>query len=249
MYLTLSQSVILAKGISKSEIRNPKFDIVLCPSFVALEEVGKVLHKTGIKLGAQDVEPERRGAYTGEVGLDDLSEIGVQYVLLGHSERRQKFGETDALINKKLRAVLSSGMRPILCVGEPTRTPTIFSHPSLILPSGRGGNTIGQKAAQRYVARQVREGLRGVSKKDLKRVVIAYEPIWAIGTGRADTPEDASEMHEWIRKIAGDVSIIYGGSVNSNNAALFLAAKGIDGLLIGRASTAAKEFEKIVADI
>lgn len=233
MYLTLSQSVALVKKISKLETLNPKIALVLCPSFVALEEVAKVVKKTKIKLGAQDVEPERRGAYTGEVGLDDLGEIGVQYVLVGHSERR-RMGERDDLVNKKVKAVLKDGMRPILCVGEPLTV-----------------RRKGMEEVRGYVGMQVRRGLLGVLKKDLKRVVVAYEPIWAISGngGHEDTPENATKIHGLIKRIVKSVPVLYGGSVNSNNAASFLSAKGIDGLLIGRASTAAKEFEKIVAGI
>lgn len=252
MYLTLCESVALAKKVAKeasrlgsaSEAHSPQarknnMDIVVCPSFVALEEVAKVLKRTKIKLGAQDVEPARRGAYTGEVGLDDLTSLHVQYVLVGHSERRRKFGETDIVVNKKLRAVLASGMRPILCIGEP------------LTVRKRGGQ-------MRYVGAQLKAGLRGVSKKDLQRVAVAYEPIWAISGngGREDTPEDASEMHRWIRKVihGGKASgapealphVLYGGSVNAKNASSFLKAKGIDGLLIGRASTKATEFSRIL---
>ncbi len=220
MHLTLSQSVTLAKGISKSEFRNPKLEIVLCPSFVALEEVAKIVRKARqVKLGAQDVEPEKRGAFTGEVGLDDLGELGVQYVLVGHSERR-RMGESDALVNQKIRAVLNAGMHPILCVGESKRELRIKNEEL--------------RKAKKYVAKQLRAGLRGVTKKDLKRVIIAYEPVWAIGTGRADTPEDASAMQVYVRKVIGvkGVPVLYGGSVNSKNALEFAHAPGVDGLLI-----------------
>ncbi|MBI2551860.1 triose-phosphate isomerase [Candidatus Uhrbacteria bacterium] len=221
MYLTLSQSVTLTKRISKSQITNHKLRVVLCPSFVALEEVGKIVHGTRVKLGAQDVEPEKRGAFTGEVGLDDLASLQVEYVLVGHSERRRIFHETDALVNEKLRAVIKAGMRPILCVGEP-----------------HGVRTQGMAKVRRYVGTQVKTGLRGVAKKDLRRTVIAYEPIWAIGSGKSDMPEDAVQMHAWIRKVVGikSVRILYGGSVSAKNARAFLRAPGIDGLLIGKAS-------------
>ena len=286
MYLTLRQSTALAKGISKSQIlrprrtrlgrANPKLDVVLCPSFVALEEVAKVVKGTRVKLGAQDVDPEGRGSHTGAVGtlsvpitplsgvgLDDLGEIGVQYVLVGHSERRAK-GEDDVLINRKLKAVLKAGMRPILCVGEPSRTPTTPLPPPLtLLPpkadrqaggekfSGRRGNLHGQVVAQRYVAKQLRAGLKGVAEKDLRRVIIAYEPIWAIGTGNPATPEMAATMHAQIRKNMAikTTPILYGGSVDSKNAAAFLQTRGVDGLLIGRASTVASEFIRILKGV
>lgn len=248
MYLTLRQSVALAKRLTAYSLqltavsRQPlAVSIVVCPSFVALEEVAKVVRpvrargrlrrptSNGIKLGAQDVWPEARGAFTGEVGLDDLHELGVEYVLVGHSERRQSQGEKDKLVNKKLLAVLKSGMRPILCVGEPWRSK-------------------GEKWAKWYVAKQLRVGLKGVLRQDLKRVIIAYEPIWAIGTGRPASPQDASMMHEFIRETLSKLSfrVLYGGSVNGENAAAFLKAPSVDGLLVGGASTRAEEFLKIL---
>ncbi len=235
MYLTLRQSVTLAKEITKSKIQNPKLEIVLCPSFVALEEVGKIVHGTRIKLGAQDVEPERRGAFTGEVGLDDLRELGVKYVLVGHSERR-RMGETDARVNQKLRAVLAVGMKPILCVGEPW-----------------GTRRQGMVKVRRYVGDQIRRGLRGVLNKDLKQVVIAYEPVWAISGsgGHADKPEDASRIHAYIRKAIGakNMSVLYGGSVNSKNVLGFISVQNVQGLLVGKASTKLSEFSKIIQHI
>ena len=254
MYLTLRESVALARRLAKLEIRpnapeqgsvrgrNSKLEIVVCPSFVALEEVAKIVKKAPLKLGAQDVEPERRGAYTGEVGLDDLKELGVQYVLVGHSERRRR-GETDMLVNRKLKAVLAVDIRPILCVGEPW-------------------NVRRAKKEKQFVRVQIKAGLKGIPQKDWRRVVIAYEPVWAIGTDRADTPQDASEIHEWIRKSIIDiyggrtsgqteerphvVPILYGGSVNPTNAHSFSQAPGVYGLLVGRASTSYSEFTDIV---
>ncbi len=234
MYLTLRESVALAKKFTDISSQFTDVQLVLCPSFIALEEVAKVIKRTKIKLGAQDVEPEKRGAFIGEVGLDDLGALGVQYVLVGHSERRRLFGETDATVNRKLRAVLASGMRPILCVGEPLEV-----------------RRKGMEMVRKYVGKQIRMGLKQVKAHDLKRIVIAYEPVWAIGTNRADTPEDAQEVHNAIRQeiSISKIPILYGGSVNAKNATKFLQTPGIGGLLIGRASTAAKEFEKIVAVI
>ena len=231
MYLTLSQSIALSNGITRSTLRDLRSTVVLCPSFIALEEVEKIIKDTPIKLGAQDIFCcDERGAYTGEIGVDDLGELGVEYVLVGHSERRRYLKESDELINQKLRVALRAGMRPILCVGEPLEI--------------RNENK--QKA---YVRAQIKLGLAGVLKKDLKRVVIAYEPIWAISgnKGHVDNPEDAVEMHTHIRKIAGSlkIPILYGGSVNAKNASSFLQTPGIDGLLIGKASTKASEFIKI----
>ncbi len=233
MYLTLSQSVTLAKRLTAVSRQPSAGCIVLCPSFVALEEVAKVVKHTSIKLGAQDVEPEKRGAYTGQVGLDDLGEIGVQYVLVGHSERRRMFRETDAIANKKLRAVLKAGMRPILCIGEPLSV-----------------RKKGMAKVREYVGKQVRTGLKGVPEKDLKRVIIAYEPIWAIsgGGGHAATVEDAETMHAHIRKLlmSKTIPILYGGSVSADNADSFLLARQVNGLLIGRASTDASQMMRIL---
>lgn len=232
MYLTLRQSIALAKRISKeaSRLRSKNnVSIVLCPSFVAMEEAAKALHGTRIKLGAQDIYCcDARGAYTGEVGLDDLRELGVEYVLVGHSERRRYFKESDELINQKLRATIKAGLNPILCVGEPW--------------------TVRRKKKERqYVSRQVKSGLEGVTRGDLKRVVIAYEPVWAIGTKRPDSPKDASEMHAHIRKVVpARIPVLYGGSVNAKNAHAFLHALGVDGMLVGKASIAFGQFSKII---
>ncbi|MDO8505255.1 MAG: triose-phosphate isomerase [bacterium] len=234
MYLTLRESVALAKKFTDISSQFTDVQLVLCPSFIALEEVAKVLKRTKIKLGAQDVEPEKRGAFTGEVGLDDLREIGVQYVLVGHSERRRLFGETDAIVNKKVRAVLNAGMWPIICVGEP-------------LEVRKGG----VQKVRRYVGTQVRKALRGVEKRHLNRVIVAYEPVWAIGTDRVDTPEDAQMINQIIREnlAVKKIPILYGGSVNAKNAETFTRGVGIDGLLIGRASSEIGQLRRIIRSI
>lgn len=225
MYLTASASVKLAQRIVKTKAKS---QVVLCPSFVALADVAEVIEKSKIKLGAQDIFCcDARGAYTGEIGLDDLKELGVEYVLVGHSERRRYFKESDELVNQKLKVVLKNRIRPILCVGEPLKVRQA-------------------KKEKSYIRAQIKAGLKGVTKKDLKRVVIAYEPIWAISgnKGHADKPDDAAKMHAHIRKTA-NTPILYGGSVNSKNAKSFLQAPGIDGLLIGKASTKFSELSKI----
>lgn len=231
MYLTLRESVALSKKLLRPTYYPLHTQLVLCPSFVAMEEVKKVLHGTQIKLGAQDVEPEKRGAYTGEVGLDDLKGLGVKYVLIGHSERRKLFNETNALINAKVRAVLGAKTQPILCVGE-------------TLQIRKAGDT------KKYITEQIRKGLKNVPKKDLKKVVIAYEPIWAISgnKGHADNPEDAARVIAFIKKVilVKNIPVLYGGSITSKNVAQFLTASGIDGLLVGRASTKYSELQKIV---
>lgn len=241
-YLMPRQSAVLARRISNFKSPISKSRIVICPGFLALNEVAKTVRGTQIKIGAQDVWPESRGAFTGEIGLDDLAELGVEYVLIGHSERRQYQGESDVLVNKKLRATLQAGMKPILCVGE-------------------SWSMRKQGAAQKYVNKQLRLGLKGVTPKDLQRVVVAYEPIWAIGTGRPAKPEDAEVMHAFIRATLSKLSfvqrnrtklsfsglsILYGGSVNGENAGAFLKTKGVDGLLVGGASTKAEELKRIL---
>lgn len=231
MYLTLRQSIALAKKLSVHSRQFTDSKLVLCPSFVALEEVAKVVRGISIKLGAQDVEPEARGAYTGEVGLDDLRLLHVQYVLVGHSERRRHFKETDKMVNEKLRATLASKMRPILCVGEPWNV-----------------RRQGMIKVRSFIGAQIHKGLRGVSRKDIKRVLVAYEPVWAIGSGRADTPSDASMVHEFIHSVlpVKTIQVLYGGSVDRKNCGQFLRTPNIDGLLIGRSSTVFKELRAIL---
>jgi triosephosphate isomerase len=202
-------------------------DAVICPPFPYLKDFSR---NRNFKLGAQDVFWENvrsGGAYTGEVSADMLKKLGVEYVILGHSERRKWMGETDEVINKKLHTALASGLKIILCVGE-----------------SREVKKKGEAAAKRFVSQELRADLSGVKKKFLKNITIAYEPIWAIGTGIPDKPEDAANMACFIKKLLS-VRVIYGGSVNSENAARFLNTKEIDGALVGAASLNPKEFKKI----
>jgi triosephosphate isomerase (TIM) len=213
-------------------------EVVVCPTFTSLRAVQTVIEADNlpIGLGAQNVFWEEKGAYTGEVSPSMLAKLAVSYVIVGHSERREIFGETDEMVNKKVKAVLAGGMTPIMCVGETL-----------------GEREAGETAAK--VSRQVQAGLEGVDPNQVGAMVIAYEPIWAIGTGRNATPEDANETIGTIRSmvagLAGEepgasIRIQYGGSVKPSNVAAIMAQPEIDGALVGGASLEADDFAQIV---
>jgi triosephosphate isomerase len=215
-----------------------RVEVVVCPAFTALRAVETLINSDRLpyRLGAQDVHPKDQGAFTGEVSPPMLKALGVRYVIVGHSERRQLFGEDDALVNEKVRAVLAHGMTPILCVGESLQERDL-------------GNT-GER-----VTGQVRAALAGVSADDAVRLVLAYEPIWAIGTGRNAEPADAGEVIGLIRttvaaafgeSVATAVRIQYGGSVKAGNIRDFMAHPEIDGALVGGASLDPEELALIV---
>ncbi|MDO8504865.1 MAG: triose-phosphate isomerase [Candidatus Liptonbacteria bacterium] len=202
-------------------------EVVVCPAFPYLISFSG---RRGFKLGAQNVFWENLrsgGAYTGEVSASMLRELGAEYVIIGHSERRQ-LGETDEMVNKKIKTALSAGLKVIFCVGESKET-----------------RRKGMRTAENFVRHELSAGLSGVKKNFLDKISVAYEPIWAIGTGVADTPKGADEMAIFIKKLLA-VKVLYGGSVNSKNASAFLARKEIDGALVGGASLDPKEFKKIV---
>lgn len=226
----LAQEIVAAAG------RNTDVDIVVCPPFTALETVGKIIDGSSIKLGAQNMHPEASGAYTGEISAGMLRDLFATHVLLGHSERRSYFGETDAFINKKTLAALKNQLRPILCVGES-------------LAEREAGTTL------KVVQTQVEGALEGVTNEQMTNVVIAYEPVWAIGTGKVATTEQAQEVHAFIRellvKLYGDaiaqkIRILYGGSMKPANAPELLAQKDIDGGLIGGASLESRSFLELI---
>lgn len=231
MNTTEREAVDLAKGVVESTA-GATCDVAICVPFPHLGAVRDVVAGSHVGLGAQDVYWEPKGAFTGEVSVPMLEDY-CRYVIIGHSERRQYFGETDQTVRQKLAAVLNSKLDPIVCVGE-------------LLEERRSGQT------EAVLARQVREGLSGVELSP--RVTIAYEPVWAIGTGETATPEVAQEacafIREELRKLCGDVAdairIQYGGSVNAENAADLLAQPDIDGALVGGASLKADQFAKIV---
>jgi len=220
-------------GSLKRGLKNVrKTEVVVCPPFVYLS--GNRL--TSFKLGAQDCFWQDKGAFTGEISPQMLKDLGVSYVILGHSERRQIMGETDEMVNKKIREVLKLKLLPIVCVGETAR-------------ERKRGETF------QVLKREIREGLKKVPKSQMSKVVMAYEPIWAIGTGNPCSTDDALTAILFIRKVisqifgmavAKKIRILYGGSVNSKNAGDYLGEDGIDGLLVGGASLNPKEFLKIV---
>ena len=211
-------------------------EVIACVPFTNLETVLAAAAGSNIRVGAQNCHFEKSGAFTGEISADMLVEMGVEYVVLGHSERRQYFGETDETVNKRLTAALAAGLKVILCVGE-------------MLADRENGIT------DELVALQTKIALKGVSKEDLKKVIIAYEPVWAIGTGKTATAEQANEVCAVIRGViakiydqeaADGITIQYGGSMNAKNAAELVAQPDVDGGLIGGASLKAADFSVIV---
>ena len=236
----MNKSVAEAKDLA-SEIKREladcrDVDVVLCPPFTALPIVGEVMDTTQIKFGAQNMHWESDGAYTGEISANMLRSIYCHYVILGHSERRSYFGETDAIVNKKAKAALAANLKPIVCVGETLEERKAES----------------QKAV---VKAQLEGSLADISVDDLKRVVLAYEPVWAIGTGEVATPAQAQDMHAFIRSVLAEISnasvadgvrIQYGGSMKPSNAAELLGQADIDGGLIGGAALDARSFVELV---
>lgn len=236
MNKTAAEGVSLAQDIVAAAGKEPSVDVVLCPPFTALESVSRVLEGQAVKLGAQNMHPERSGAFTGEVSAEMLRTLYVTHVILGHSERRTLFGETDDFINRKVVVALAHQMKPILCVGE-------------TLAERDAGTTLA------VVQRQVEACLRGVKPDQITTVIIAYEPVWAIGTGKTATPEIAEETHEFCRSILAEhfgkrasssMPILYGGSVKPENTAALMQEKDINGALVGGASLEAKTFSQIV---
>lgn len=209
-------------------------DVILCPSFTALVGVAAAITKSPLLLGAQDCAWQERGSFTGGVSPADLRSIGCRYVVLGHSERRQHFGETDAMIGAKVRAALGAGLQPMLCVGETLEERTL-------------------RQREAVLTRQL-DILRGLEVVGTARLCIAYEPVWAIGTGHAATPEDVAQAHAFIadavREHIGAATehtrILYGGSVDPTNIAAFLAVPRVDGVLVGTASQTAARLRNLI---
>jgi len=231
-------SVVLAEAIAAGarDVAGARVDAAVCPPFVYLQAVGKALNSSNIALGAQDVYFEHNGAFTGEISASMLKEVGCTYALCGHSERRHVIGESDELVNRKTVAAIGGGLLPILCVGE-------------LIEERQGSRTT------EVVTRQLKAGLAGLSGEKVSAVTIAYEPVWAIGTGLTATPQQAQEVHEMIRNLLGEVysdelaeeiRILYGGSVKPGNAAELMAERDIDGLLVGGASLKAEDFLAII---
>ncbi len=236
MNKSVAESEVLASDIKRELSDCRDVDVVLCPPFTSLATVGNVIDATAIKFGAQNMHWEGDGAYTGEISANMLRSIYCHYVILGHSERRTYFGETDEIVNKKTLAALSANLIPIVCVGETLDERNSGSH-------------------REVVKTQLMGSLAGIAAEDLKRVIIAYEPVWAIGTGEVATPEQAQEMHAFIRNVLAEmadedvaqtVRIQYGGSMKPANAAELLAQPDIDGGLIGGAALEARTFVELV---
>ena len=236
MNKTSADAVSLVGEIVSAVGRATDVDVVVCPPFTSLESVFKAIDGSTVKLGAQNMHPEPSGAYTGEISAAMLRSLFASYVILGHSERRTYFAESDAFINQKVIAALKAQLKPILCVGE-------------TLGEREAGSTL------KVVQTQLENALEGVSKDLATSVVLAYEPVWAIGTGKVATTEQAQEVHAFIRGLltklfgpatAGKMRILYGGSMKPANAAELLAQKDIDGGLIGGASLESRSFVDLV---
>jgi triosephosphate isomerase len=236
MNKTSADAVALVKDIVAEVGKGHDVEVVVCPPFTALESVARVLEGSAVKLGAQNMHPEPAGPYTGEISAGMLRALFASYVILGHSERRTHFKETDAFINQKVLAALKSQLKPILCVGE-------------TLQEREAGSTL------QVIQAQVEKDLENVTREQATSVVIAYEPVWAIGTGKVATTEQAQEVHAFIRSlltklfgeaVAPKVRILYGGSMKPANAPDLLAQPDIDGGLIGGASLEARSFVELI---
>jgi triosephosphate isomerase len=242
---TLHEAERLFYDIQKSVPGLKNTDIVICPPFIYLELLSRILkaksYKLKVKLGAQDFFWEKKGSYTGEISITMLKNLGAKYVVVGHSERRQNLGETDEMINKKIKLALKNNLKVIFCVGEKERD--------------EAGDYL------KFIKKEVIQGLDKISRKDLKNLIIAYEPIWAISStrsARSDNPEEFLQISIYIRrvlffkfgrKVAHQIPILYGGSVDASNARDFLEKGRADGLLIGRASWKAKTFVDLLKSI
>ncbi len=227
-------SMALAEGIASgsADVVGDKVTVAVCPPFVYLKSVARAIGASNVAVGAQDLYFEADGAFTGEISVSMIKDVGCIYAICGHSERRHVLGETDELINKKVNAAVAGGLLPILCVGE-------------LLSEREAGKT------NDVVTRQLKQGLAGLSDEKVSAVTIAYEPVWAIGTGVTATPDQAQEVHELIRgllaeiyseDLAQDIRIQYGGSAKPSNAAELMNQPDIDGLLVGGASLKVDDF-------
>ncbi|MDP8263915.1 MAG: triose-phosphate isomerase [Candidatus Aceula lacicola] len=233
---TIAEAVELVSEIKSQADGVTNVDIVVCPVFTALSEVNKIVAGSNVGLGAQDLYWEDSGAFTGEVSVPLLKDAGCQYVIIGHSERRQYFGETNETVNSKVKAALAGGLIPIVCVGE----------------------NLEQREADKafdVVKDHVENSLKGFSADEMKKIIVAYEPVWAIGTGKTASPAQAQEIHNFIRsllkemhndEVAESMRIQYGGSVKPENAKELMGQKDIDGALVGGAALKAESFLGII---
>ena len=236
MNLSLQDGLALVKALKSSLSDVKKSDVAICPPFPYIVPIADILKGTRIGVGAQNMYFEDKGAFTGEVSAPILISVGTQYVIIGHSERRKYFGETNEIVNKKIKKAIVSKLIPIMCVGESLEQRE-------------------KDETEAVITSQINEGLFELLAADVKKMIIAYEPIWAIGTGRTASPEQAVEVHKLIRSIvaqkfgketAEQVRIQYGGSVKPDNAEILLQQPDIDGALVGGASLKADSFEAIV---
>ncbi len=238
MYNTIKEAIELSNSLKRElfKLDTAALDVVLCPPFTALSEVAEVIDETGIFLGAQDVYWFDEGAFTGEVSGKMLKDAGCSFVIIGHSERRQFFAETNESVNKKLKGALASALTPIVCVGE-------------MLAEREAGKTFD------VLKNHIEGALSGLLSEDVLKIVIAYEPVWAIGTGKTATPQQAQEVHKYIREllhklynqeVASEVRIQYGGSVKPDNISELMKQPDVDGALVGGASLKVESFSEIV---
>jgi len=236
MFKTAKEAALMIEEL-KAKVSDVKDrEIALCPTFTALESAVRAAKGSNINIGGQNVFWEEKGAFTGEIAPNMLKDIGCKFVIIGHSERRQYFGETDETVNKRIFAALKAGLFPIVCVGE----------------------TLEQRESDKtfsVIETQTKNGLKGLSVEQMKNIVVAYEPVWAIGTGKTATPAQAQEVHAFIRKLLKDLfgaeisaitRILYGGSVKPDNMKELMECEDIDGGLVGGASLEAESFAKIV---
>lgn len=235
MYKTIEESVDFIEKLTPLVSESEPF-VYLAAPFTALQATSKASEGTKIVVGAQNMNDATEGAFTGEVAASMLLDVGAKFVILGHSERRQLFGETSSFVNKKVKRSLAEGLKPIVCVGE-------------TLEERESGKT------EEIVMQQISESLEGISTEELEKILIAYEPVWAIGTGRTATPKEAQEVHAFQRhhigevwgKVAADkIGILYGGSVKPANARELMQQNDIDGLLVGGASLSPESFGSII---
>jgi triosephosphate isomerase len=234
-----ASAVALAAGLAKELSSVDTVDVAVCPPFVYLQSVAAALSASNVALGSQNVYFQEKGAFTGEISCAMLKDTSCAYAIIGHSERRHVMGETDAMINKKISAAISGGLLPIFCVGE-------------LLEDRQGGTT------NEVVASQIKNGLEGICAESVQAVTVAYEPVWAIGTGLTATPEQAQEVHAMIRgllaelygnEIAQAIRIQYGGSAKPSNTAELMSQPDVDGLLVGGASLKVEDFAAMVKTI
>ena len=237
MYKTVAEAVVFVKELKSAVKDFDRVEIALAPPFTALHAVAEAARNTNIEVAAQDVFWERDGAFTGEISPSMIKEAGAEYAIVGHSERRRLFGESDAIVNRKMMAVVNAGMTPIVCIGE----------------------TLEERERDETLAvldRQIKDGLGEMSAAQVAEIVLAYEPVWAIGTGRTATAAQAGEAHAHIRKrlrqwFGGDAAdrchIIYGGSVKPDNIRELIAEEDVDGALVGGASLDVRSFTEIVS--